>query len=89
LEFKILNTTQQTTTMNVIFEALLVGLLTVFCGSIVSAIVRFASQRKDGKQNSKWTVIALMEVSLFLTGVFIHLGCEVTGLNKKYCDSKR
>jgi hypothetical protein len=34
------------------------------------------------KTFNHWTGVLL---SFFITGVIIHLLCEVTGLNKKYC----
>ena len=61
-------------------EAFVVGIITVIVGTAVSYL--FFNVRK-GKQS--WKRNYGMEIALFLTGVFIHLICEFTGINKWYC----
>ena len=71
--------------MRLFKEALFVGFMTVFIGSIVGYAV--------GKMNNidlpdvckKWNKNHIMEVSLFLTGFIIHITCEYSGLNTWYC----
>jgi len=61
-------------------EAFIVGIITVIVGSAVSYL--FFNVRK-GKQSLNLNYG--MEIALFLSGVFIHLICEFTGINKWYC----
>jgi len=59
-------------------EAFIVGILNLFIGFIISYI----SMGDKAKTFDHWPGVLL---SFFITGVIIHLLCEVTGLNKKYC----
>ncbi len=63
-------------------EATLVGLMVLICGAAISSLFMLLPRPSDPK---KWNAYHYMELSLFLTGVAIHLGCEVTGLNRYYC----
>ena len=60
------------------FEAFIVGILNLVIGFIISYI----SMGDKAKTFDHWTGVLL---SFFITGVTIHLLCEITGLNKKYC----
>lgn len=66
----------------VLVEAIMVGLITLVVGVLVSLSFKLLPQPKDPKN---WNQYHYMEMSLFITGVLIHLGCEVTGLNAYYC----
>lgn len=71
--------------LQVVVEAMVVGLLTVVVGSIVGIMVA-PWFRVDLPQICKtWNQYYVMEISLFLTGVVIHLGAEIFGLNRWYC----
>jgi hypothetical protein len=59
-------------------EAFIVGILNLFIGFIISYI----SMGDKAKTFDHWPGVLL---SFFITGVIIHLVCEVSGLNKKYC----
>ena len=60
------------------FEAFIVGIINLVVGFIISYI----SMGDKAKTFDHWTGVLL---SFFITGVTIHLLCEITGLNKKYC----
>ena len=68
----------------VLLEALIVGVTTVVVGSLVSSLIAYIYSKASGKS---WGIIPMI-LSLFLTGVFIHLGFEVAGLNKFYVQYK-
>ena len=58
-------------------EGIIVGILSVFIGSLV--IYVFFSTNKVNQRKQE------LFLPLFLTGFFIHLICEATGVNKLYC----
>jgi hypothetical protein len=62
------------------FEAFIVGILNIIVGFIVSYI----SMGNSAKNFQHWNQLLL---TFFISGVLIHLLCEVTGLNKRYCKS--
>ena len=66
-----------------LIEALFVGIITVIVGSLVSLVISLFYKSKT--KNKDWNKYYVMEIALFLTGVFIHIGCEITGINKWYC----
>jgi len=70
----------------VIIEAIIVGILTVIVGVLVKCAIRQISPTVVPDECKNWNKNHIMELSLFFTGVFVHLGCEVTGLNQKYVD---
>ena len=65
----------------VIKEAIAVGILTVIVGTFISKLF----SRKVPSTCKDWNKNYVMELSLFLTGLLIHLICEYTGINKWYC----
>lgn len=70
--------------MKLIIEAVCVGILTVIVGTLVSKVIIAIIKNKTPStdlNNRKY----YMELGLFLTGVIIHLLCEITGINKWYC----
>ena len=71
--------------MNLILEALVVGLILSFIGTIVALIFRFTS--KDQTQLGKWLINTLL--MFFITGFSTHLILEFSGINKRYCESKQ
>jgi len=62
------------------FEAFIVGILNIIVGFIVSYI----SMGNSAKDFQHWNQLLL---TFFISGVLIHLLCEVTGINKRYCKS--
>ena len=59
-------------------DLFIVGIINLVVGFIISYI----SMGDKAKTFDHWTGVLL---SFFITGVTIHLLCEITGLNKKYC----
>ena len=58
-----------------IFEAILVGILLVLVSSPIMAVTR----------NLEFPVPEKYYAATFVSGVMVHLLCEATGLNKLYC----
>tara|TARA_Y100000590_G_scaffold443363_1_gene572700 strand:+ start:1051 stop:1311 length:261 start_codon:yes stop_codon:yes gene_type:complete len=72
--------------IRLLIEAVIVGIITVVVGYIVTWIV--SNFNKDAKDiNKEWNKNHIMELVLFLTGVCIHLLCEVSGINSWYCEN--
>ena len=71
--------------MNILIEALTVGVLTVVVGSIVGFTLSKLFSNNLPKICKQWNKNHIMELSLFLTGFAIHLLCEISGINKWYC----
>ena len=68
-----------------LIEALIVGILTVVVGTIVGFFLGSLFSTNLPKICKSWNKNHIMELSLFLTGFFIHLLCEFSGVNKWYC----
>ena len=66
--------------LQLLLEAFIVGILNVIVGFVVSYI----SMGNSAKDFQHWNKLLL---TFFICGVIIHLVCEITGLNKKYCKS--
>ena len=73
--------------LRVAIESVVVGIMTVIVGSIVGFVLAKIVSVDLPAVCKKWNKFHVMEISLFLTGVVIHLLCEVSGLNKWYCSS--
>lgn len=69
----------------ILIEAVVVGIMTVIFGSIAGMIVAPFLKVDLPEICSTWNKFYAMEISLFLTGVLIHLFCEYTSINKWYC----
>jgi NhaP-type Na+/H+ or K+/H+ antiporter len=69
-------------TPQIAVEAVAVGSLTLLVGVGVGFVLSYLPRPTDPKQ---WNKYHVMELSLFVTGVLIHLICEGTGLNRYYC----
>ena len=68
-----------------LIEAIVVGILTVVVGTIVGFVLGSSFSTNLPKICKSWNKNHIMELSLFLTGFFIHLLCEFSGVNKWYC----
>tara|TARA_B110000967_G_scaffold156733_1_gene161783 strand:- start:192 stop:428 length:237 start_codon:yes stop_codon:yes gene_type:complete len=73
--------------MQIFVEAIIVGIMTVIVGSLVGFILSKIVSSDLPTACKKWNKFHIMEISLFLTGVIIHLVCEFGGLNKWYCSN--
>jgi hypothetical protein len=71
--------------MQLIYEAVAVGIITVIFGNITGMLVGPFLKVSLPEICSTWNKFYTMEITLFLTGVLIHLFCEVSGINKWYC----
>lgn len=71
--------------MQLIFEALIVGILTVIIGTGVFFILESAVKKDTPSTSKDPNEKYIKGISLFLTGVIIHLTCELVGANKWYC----
>ena len=72
-----------------IYESISVGIMTVLFGNVIACVLDFAIL--SPKLKTKLPIMSSrdnfyqMGILLFLTGVFIHLFCELMGLNRWYC----
>ena len=71
--------------MNILIEALSVGVLVVIVGSVVGYMLGKLFSNNLPKICKHWNKNHIMELSLFLTGFIIHILCEILGINKWYC----
>ena len=72
----------------VIIESIIIGIVTMILGKIISNILLGINKVDKNKKLPVWNEPRVIEISLFFTGVFIHLVCEYVGLNKWYCDKE-
>ena len=66
-------------------EALIVGIIIVVIGSIVSYIISKFNTHKMPPICKYWNKYHIMEICLFFTGFLGHLALEALGMNKWYC----
>ena len=78
----------------VISETICIGLIAALIGSMsIRIILKFNKLENNKSINleklvKEWNKNYLLEISLFFTGVLIHLTIEYIGLNKWYCEKK-
>ena len=70
--------------LKLLVEAVVVGLMVLVVGSIVGYLVGMMNSVDLPKVCKKWNKNHVMEISLFLTGVVLHLLCEFSSINKWY-----
>ena len=68
--------------MNLLLEAIIVGVGTAIIGFIISTSMMFTNKNFTLKKYHFWWQIFL---SFFLTGFLFHLICQVIGANRWYC----
>uniref|UniRef100_A0A6C0L162 Uncharacterized protein n=1 Tax=viral metagenome TaxID=1070528 RepID=A0A6C0L162_9ZZZZ len=66
-------------------EAICVGVATVIIGTLVGSIIGKYLSVDLPALCKKWNKNHIMELCLFLTGFFLHLLCEYSGINRWYC----
>lgn len=71
--------------IKLIIEALFVGISIVISGTISSFIFSRFFKVELPPVCKEWNKNYVMEITLFFTGVFLHLIFELIGLNKWYC----
>jgi len=75
--------------MQLITEAVVVGIATVVVGSLVGFILGKYFSSDLPAVCKRWNKNHIMEISLFLTGFLIHIISEYAGVNKWYCKNSR
>lgn len=68
-----------------LLEAIVVGISSVIMGSIVGFVMSKIVSNKKSSDSGEWNKYYVMEISLFLTGFFLHIAYEILGLNLWYC----
>ena len=71
-------------------ESIIVGLITLLLGKIVINIIYNLNADSNDIDHilKKYKNTYLIEISLFLTGMLIHLLLEYVGFNKWYCSKE-
>ena len=73
--------------MHYLLEAFLIGIMTLIIGLILgytNGYLMDIDLKKELEEKPKKTLWITM--TLFSLGFILHLMCEITGLNKMYCD---
>ena len=73
--------------MHYLLEAFLIGIMTLIIGLILgytNGYLMDIDLKEELKEKPKKTL--WITVTLFSLGFILHLMCEITGLNKMYCD---
>ena len=71
--------------MKLALEAVFVGIVTVVFGSLVSHVAGAMVADAVPPICKNWNKYFVMEITLFVTGVLIHLTLETMQVNKWYC----
>lgn len=73
--------------MHYLLEAFLIGIMTLMIGLILgytNGYLMDIDLKEELEEKPKKTL--WITVTLFSLGFILHLMCEITGLNKMYCD---
>ena len=68
-------------------ETAVVALMTVIAGSFSGWVVSMVIPSELSEACKGWNKYRQMEISLALTGVIVHLTCELLKINKYYCSN--
>lgn len=76
---------------NLYFECILIGTITSILGNLILELLIKYNDNFNTNENLKFTLKTykndmIVQVSLFLTGIFLHLLLEYIGLNNWYCE---
>ena len=71
-----------------LIEAIVVGIITIAIGTIIGYIISKQLAVDLPPVCKSWNKNYMMELCLFLTGVFTHLVFEFMGTNQWYCERK-
>jgi hypothetical protein len=71
--------------MKLIIESIAVGIITVIIGTLSGLLIGRLFSSDLPKVCKTWNKNHVMELSLFFTGVLVHIMCELLGINKWYC----
>jgi hypothetical protein len=75
-----------------IIESVVIGIITSILGSVMIKILSKVNsvESHDYLNNfvGKYKKTYIIEISMFFTGILIHLLLEYVGLNKWYCEKK-
>ena len=72
--------------MNLIQEAIVIGLITGIVGLVISTALMYYTAKDFSL--SKYHFWKSVFIAHFLTGAAIHIGFEKAGWNNKYCEYK-
>ena len=67
-----------------IIEIFFVGIMTMVLGLIISYISMYVKSPEKTREFEHWWSVA---ISFALTGMLVHIICEVSGINKYYCQN--
>jgi len=77
---------------NIVYESFIVGIITSILGSLMIKILTKVNSIENhdyiGNFVKKYKKTYIIEISMFFTGILIHLLLEYIGLNKWYCEKK-
>jgi len=75
-----------------ILESIIIGIITSILGSVMVKILSRVNSVEDNEYLNnfvgKYNKTYIIEISMFFTGILIHLLLEYIGLNKWYCEKK-
>jgi len=69
-------------------ESIIVGLVELLVGELVFLIISKVTKSPLPEVCQTWNDNYVMEISLLITGICVHLLTELVGLNKLYCTSR-
>jgi hypothetical protein len=76
---------------DLIKEAVVVGIILIVTGYIASFLVKNIMPNPIANEHREackvWNKYHSMEISLFFAGVIAHIGLELVGMNKWYCQN--
>lgn len=71
--------------IKLITESIIVGISIVLFGTITSKLFSEYFKVDLPPVCKEWNKNFVMEITLFFTGVFVHLSFELLGINRWYC----
>ena len=68
-----------------LIELIIVGIMVVLFAYVSGFIIGKSANVNLPEVCATWNKHYVMEKTLFLTGVLVHLFCEISGINRSYC----